>query len=156
MPANDDGAEHVPGTPNKGEFTMYARKNRSRKGQCFVEALVGSMVVIPIALAGLDFTVLVLTNSANDDLAKNAARAAANQAKKADATTAAQQYIDKFPTSPIILNVKLSGAVDYQDDKQVAVNTEMTVHLPVGFQGFDTLKFHAQAVEPVVAKPADV
>ncbi len=133
---------------------MKARRNR--KAQSLVEVLVGSFLLIPIALFGLDLSVLVLANTANDNLVKSAARAAANQASKPEAIAAARQCVSEFKTSPIIVEVKLADELKFEKQDSVVVKTIMTVKVPVGVAGLDILKFEAQAVEPVVALPADV
>ena len=127
-----------------------------RLGQSIIEVLVGCIFLIPMALAGLDVIVLVLANSANDSLVKNAARAAANQTTRNGALIAAQRCVDAFHTSNIIVGVEMAQNVDYQQDKNVSVKTVMTVKMPVGIAGFEIIKFQAQATEPVVAMPADV
>lgn len=139
---------------NGGENTAMARVNgRNKKGQGLVEVLAGAMLfLVPISLAALDLTTIVLVNSANDHLVKNCARAAADQEDQGKAQKAVQECISKFPKSVLIVDVALEGSVDYKDDDQVAVKTIMTVKLPVG----GSLKFHAQAVEPLVAKPSNV
>lgn len=131
-----------------------ARVNgRNRKGQGLVEVLAGAMLfLVPISLAALDLTTVVLANSANDHLVKNCARAAADQEDQSKAEKAASDCIAKFPKSAVIVDVNLEGSVEYKDDEQVAVKTVMTVKLPVG----GSIKFHAQAVEPIVAKPSNV
>jgi Flp pilus assembly protein TadG len=52
--------------------------SRKSKAQSIVETLVGSLFLIPMVLFLFDVAFLVLTNSANDTLAKSAARAAAS------------------------------------------------------------------------------
>ncbi|MBX9687317.1 MAG: hypothetical protein K2X27_11485 [Candidatus Obscuribacterales bacterium] len=135
---------------------MSLRTNaRNRKAQSLIEVLAGAMVfLVPISLAALDLSVMLVANSANDHLVKNVARAAADQDSQVKALDAAKQCLAKFPKSSIIVDVELDGGLDYQDDQQVAVKTVMIVKLPVSLGG--ELKFHALAVEPLVAKPSDV
>jgi Flp pilus assembly protein TadG len=129
---------------------------RTKKGQCFIEMIVGSMVLIPVCLVGLDFVALVLANSMNDSLAKSAARAAANQQTKPAAQAAALQVVSAFPISTMINDIKLTSPIDYNGKDKVAVNTTMTVRLPAPFPGFNQFDFRAQAVEPIVGKRADI
>lgn len=131
-----------------------ARVNgRKNKGQGLVEVLTGAMLfLVPISLGALDLTTIVLVNSANDHLVKNCARAAADQDDQNKAAKAAEECISKFPKSAVIVGVNLEGSVEYKEDDQVAVKTIMTVKLPIG----GSIKFHAQAVEPLVAKPSNV
>lgn len=132
------------------------RRRGQRHGQSLIEVIVGSFMLIPIALFGVDMTAIVLANTANDNLAKSAARAAANQDSREKAQAAARSCIGEFQKSAMIVDVQLSDGLSYQKDKSVVVKTRMTVKLPAAFQGFDLIKFEAQAVEPVLALPADV
>ena len=129
---------------------------KSKLGQCLIEVMIGSMLLIPIALLGVDLSAIVLANSANDSLVKSAARAAANQGNRQEAERAAADCVAGFRTSELILNVRMSGDFAYDASHTVLVKTIMTVKLPVGLKGFETVKFEAQAVEPVLAAPADV
>lgn len=57
---------------------MRKQKRKSRcKGQGFAEASVGILTLIPVVMCMLDLAALVLGCTANDNLARNAARAAA-------------------------------------------------------------------------------
>ena len=134
----------------------FERKRRTGRAQSLVEVLVGSIALIPIALIGIDLCVVVFANTANDSLAKTAARAAANQGSRQEANAAAVKCVDQFGKSSLILDVQLSQDFNYEKDKEVVVKTRMTVKLPAAPQGFDVLKFDAHAVAPVLAAPADV
>lgn len=116
---------------------------------------IGLMFLVPIALFGLDVAAVVLSNSFNDHLAKNAARAAANQKTPEAAKTAAQQAVARLQTSPIIVAIKLDD-VNYKSKDQVSVKTHIEVKLPAPFPGFAERQFIAQATEPVVGTPADL
>lgn len=86
---------------------MTARSNRKR-GQSIIETVVGIMFLVPIVLFLFDIAVLVLCNTANDNLAKSTCRAAAsatNGSGTGDATSAFQsatQVADSFNASSII------------------------------------------------------
>lgn len=129
---------------------------RSKSGQGLIEILAGSIILIGLGWLGLDVATIVLANSSNDGLAKSAARAAANQADKYTATEAANKCIKHFATGGVITKVGLEGDIDYQSKKNVVVRTTMQVRPPVTFPGFELITFHAQAVEPIVADPADL
>lgn len=132
---------------------MRNRSGRAQKGQVFIEVLCGIFILIPIALAGLDVMVLVLANSANDSLAKNCARAAANSQGSGAALTAAQQVVSHFPNSPLVEKVELDNSKLMFNTTAGAVVTEtvMTVRIPVTLPGTQTtVKFRARASEPVV------
>ncbi len=49
------------------------------RGNCLIETIVGGMVLVPLGLFGLDALTLAITSSMNNHLAKDAARASANQ-----------------------------------------------------------------------------
>ena len=57
---------------------MTVRSNRQSTGQSLIETVVGVMFLIPIVLFLLDIAVLVIANTANDNLVKSACRAAAS------------------------------------------------------------------------------
>lgn len=133
---------------------MRTRKGRNNKGQVFIEVLCGMFILIPIALFGLDLIVLILGNSANDTLAKNCARAAANAQNAGGAQAAAQQVVSHFPKSPLIDNVSLKST-NYVDKATVTVETEVVVHIPVTLPGtVSQVAFKARATEPIVGVSA--
>lgn len=135
---------------------MRKAGKRNPKGQVFIEVLCGMFVLIPIALAALDLMVLVLGNSANDSLAKNCARAAANEQSEANAKTAAEQVISHFPSSPLIEKVILDESkLTYDSKENVTTETVITVRMPVAFPGMEPkIDFRARATEPVVGVSA--
>lgn len=150
---------------------------RKRLGQSIIETVVGIIFLIPIVLFLFDVAVLVLSNTANDNLAKSAARAAASATDASgkgngnDAKTAASNIADNFATSPIIQksgdsfvtgfewnggsgnDVKSGEAITpAPSDGQVAVITTMKVVLPVPFPFLPASQdFKAKAVEPIVS-----
>lgn len=85
---------------------------RRRKGQSIIETIVGIIFLVPIVLFLFDVAVLVLASSANDNLAKSAARAAASavepappfngQGNKDVARAAADAICNNFAESTII------------------------------------------------------
>lgn len=86
---------------------MTARST-GKRGQSIIETVVGIMFLVPIVLFLFDVAVLVLANTANDNLAKSSCRAAAsatNASGTGDATsafTSATSVADSFATSAII------------------------------------------------------
>jgi hypothetical protein len=125
-------------------------RNRRPKAQALMEVLIGMFILIPIALFILDMVVLVVTNSANDSLAKNCARAAANEQTSTKANDAAQNVVASFHRSNIITNAILVGC-NYRDRDSVIVETAISVKLPVTVLGINcSPTFHASAVEPIV------
>ncbi len=156
---------------------MYMKSKRGRtSGQSIIETVVGIIFMIPIVLFLLDIAVLVMANTANDNLAKSAARAAAsakdtstNAGTSKAAFSAANTAANSFAESAIITKTSgdfLTGfcwnAVGGLDNQgwpgdapamgNVGVVTSMTVKLPVPFPFLpSTVDFQAKAVEPVVS-----
>ncbi|MBX9569915.1 MAG: hypothetical protein K2X77_13540 [Candidatus Obscuribacterales bacterium] len=150
---------------------------RKPLAQSIIETVVGIIFLIPIVLFLFDVAVLVLSNTANDNLAKSAARAAASATDSAgkgngdDAEKSAKAIADNFATSPIIQksggsfvtgffwNGGSGNQVSTGDpitpapgDGQVAVITTMRVVLPVPFPFLPAhTDFKAKAVEPIVS-----
>lgn len=104
-----------------------------------------------MGLFALDAVVLVLANSANDTLAKNCARAAANTQSANAAKQAAIQVVKAFPTSPYVENVGFLGSkLVYEKDK-VRTETVVIVKLPIALPGtVEKVAFHAASTEPLV------
>jgi hypothetical protein len=133
-------------------------KTRSKRGSGITESVVAAIVLIPLALCLLDLMALVVSNSMNDTLVKNMARAAANQTDSGAAFAAAENARQSFKPSPIISSINLE-TFDYPpngtQDPAVTVKTRMVVRMPVPFPFFgDSVQFVAQDVEPIVAQTA--
>jgi hypothetical protein len=90
---------------------------RRRRAQSIIETLVGIIFLIPVVLFLFDIAVLILANTANDHLAKAAARAAASATDSTGAAgdsfalTAAQNVVNNFKTSPLITDRNLQVLV---------------------------------------------
>ena len=154
-------------------------RSRRTVGQSIIETVVGIIFLIPIVLFLFDVAVLVLSNTANDNLAKSAARAAASATDGSgkgdgdEAEKAAKSIANNFAESPLI---KKSDGTDFvtgfhwnggtgnksvtggeaitpaPGDGQVAVITTMRVFLPVPFPFLpEKQDFKAKAVEPIVS-----
>jgi len=111
------------------------------------------MILIPIALLGIDLMTLVLANSANDTLCKNCARAAANAKDSGSGMAAAVQIVQDFKNSAIIEKVGFDTSKFVYNDGKGAVITEtvMLVNLPVVLPGMTPqVLFRARASQPVV------
>ncbi|HEY9868609.1 MAG TPA: hypothetical protein V6D08_05545 [Candidatus Obscuribacterales bacterium] len=94
-----------------------------------------------------------MTNSKADHVAKQAARAAANQPNLSMATQAVLKVISPqaVPRSSIIRDVYLDGPVDYIPNDTVEVNLKMSVSLPVPLPGIpQNQEFKARAMESIV------
>ena len=81
---------------------------RARRGQSIIETVVGIMFLVPIVLFLFDIAVLVLCNTANDNLAKSTCRAAASAVNgsgtgdAASAFSSATTVANSFAASSII------------------------------------------------------
>jgi Flp pilus assembly protein TadG len=124
-------------------------QTRNCKGQCLAEAAVAAIFLIPIVLAIIDLSTMVICNSINDDVAKNAARAAANLKDPNAGQAAAQQVVNAVQKSSIIQNVQLIGPT--YSNGSVTVQSKMDVHLPVAMVGMHDQTFVAQSVQPLLA-----
>lgn len=144
-------------------MTIVKRKRfRGKRGSSIVETAVGLLLLIPVALFLVDLVSIVLVQTANDQLAKQAARAAAETPDPGDGTAqgkaqgAAQQIVDAFPVSRLITNPQLLKC-DYTNTantSQVAVRTQVTCVLPVPLPfnaALSRFNFVAEATEPIVA-----
>jgi hypothetical protein len=149
--------DRIPCKVREGQSALVVgsgRKKGSRKahGQGLAEAIAAAIILIPLAFCLLDFIVLIIANSTNDTLAKNCARAAANQDSQVKALEAAQKSIKSFHASTIISAdaLQLSGFNYDQTKGYVTAQTMMKVHLPMPFPGYSDMTFQAMASEPIV------
>ena len=132
------------------------KRNRKANGQCFIEMAVGSMIMIPVMLYGLDIIAVGLSVSVNDHLAKEAARVAAVQTDSHAARMAAETVISRLKKSAIITNASItSDGFNYNDKDRVTVKTELYVRVPAPLPFLEGTKIYARAVEPIVANPVD-
>jgi hypothetical protein len=130
---------------------MRCRK-RAQQGSQLAEALVIGIFILMITLALIDLIVMVMANSVNDAAAKNAARAAANQADYPTAWQAAQNAV-KGPrgNSASFITTLILQKMDYSDHNNVSCTTKMQLKLPIPVPGIGgTFNFMAQATEPIV------
>lgn len=134
---------------------------RRRRGQSIIETVVGIIFLIPLVLFLLDVSVLVMAQTANDNLAKSAARAAASATNgpgglgnQGVGRAAADRVVADFALSSIITSKQIG---DFQYDTSspgnVIVETRIDVRPPVTFPGFAVFNFRARATEPIVALP---
>jgi hypothetical protein len=135
---------------NSGRFSG----KRKSRGEALISVGAGALLLISLAFFGLDLISLVLVNSANDRLARNAARAAANQQDQASASQAAAQVVQDFQTSMIVPMVQLA-TFNYTADQQVTVITSMNVKIPCGLPWVPNyVTFQAKDTEAIVGVPA--
>ena len=130
---------------------MMIRRNHCEKGASIAEAVTGLVVLVPIVLILIDISAIVLTQTANDDLAKHAARLAAGQSTPQLRQAAATSVVNNYPPSTMTSTPSL---VSYSEPnkQQVTVSTSMVCNLPVQvpFGGPTTQQFTAFATEPIV------
>lgn len=127
---------------------------RRTKGAGLVETIVIATVLVPVTLFFLDLIVLVMANSINDGACKNAARVAANQAAPLDAVNAIEKAIAAYRKNSILKSIRIVRMI-YDDVgyTTVSVETEVVVHLPIPFPGYNDVTFVAKDVEPILVKP---
>ena len=134
---------------------MFLRTRKSN-GAGIVEAVVGLFVVIPLVLALVDVGSMVVCQTSNDAMAKQAARAAAAAnivANPGSDQTAAQNIISNWPGksaiagAPTLVTFKGSAAAG-----QVYVRTQMTCVLPIPIpMAMTSINFQAEDTEPYTA-----
>lgn len=134
---------------------MKGKMMRKAKGQCLIEVTLAAIFFIPVVLMGMDLLAVTLANSVNDHLAKDAARAAANQQSMANAQTAAIKAINALKKSTIIENIEMVD-FQYQSNERVSVTTRVHVKLPAPFAFMERTKLIASATEPIVGTPVDL
>ena len=133
---------------------MRLPKNRWARGQSIMEVVVGLIVLIPIILLAVDATFLLTANRANQELAHNIARSAANQRSADTAEQAARKTVDEYARTSMIESVTLSEFSFDTTSKIVTAGTLMKVGLPVPIPGISVVQLNAQWAEPIVALPA--
>jgi|SRR5277367_3282353 len=146
------------------------RNGRRARGSSIVETAAGLFVVIPILLFFMDIGYVLVGQMANDALAKEAARAAAetNDLTGAQAMTAANNVATNYFASEDSMFIAPPGGFSSPDTAIASVNYNPTVagvqsgvvivttnivcKVPCPFPGFpNPLQFSATATEPIVA-----
>jgi Flp pilus assembly protein TadG len=130
------------------------KADRGQRGEALISVAIGASILITIAFFLLDIICMVLVNSSNDTLARNAARAAANQQDQASADAAANGVVQDFHTSGVIPDVQLVKFI-YLPNQKVTVVTSMNVKVPAGVPGVPAyITFNAQDTEAIVGVPS--
>ncbi|MBU6454804.1 MAG: hypothetical protein KGS72_23755 [Cyanobacteria bacterium REEB67] len=130
------------------------KNRRNSRASALVEAIVGIVVIIPIGLAAVDVVALISTSQTNEQIAEQAARAAACQRTAQDAQKAAEETCAKAPTSAIITAVQVES-VNFDPGKgQVTVITDMNIHVPIPMPWLEIFNLRAAAMQPIVSFPA--
>jgi Flp pilus assembly protein TadG len=131
-------------------------KRRKARGASLVEAILGFVVIIPIGLAAVDVACLISTSQSNEQVAEQAARAAATQRTDQQARKAAEETCDKTQTSAIITAVSIDS-INFDAAKgEVTVYTNMNVHVPIPMPWMTIFNLKASAMQPIVSFPAAI
>ncbi len=130
--------------------------NRNRRGSGIIETAAGLCIVIPVLFCLIDIAAVIVAQTANDQLSKECARAAAEQAVGAGQSSANTAYANfansglvvKDPGGPIVTY----GGIAPNDTVTATTNITCKLPIPVPFGGPATQKFTAFATEPVVGQ----
>ncbi|MCC7532149.1 MAG: hypothetical protein IT342_26840 [Candidatus Melainabacteria bacterium] len=114
-----------------------------------IEAALGALILIPIALAIVDLITIVIANSMNDTAVKNCARAGANQPNGNAAQLAGEKALATFKQSGIVKSLVLDE-LTWAENGVCTAKTIMVVKMPVPLAGFSEMTFNGKATEPVV------
>jgi len=121
-----------------------------------VETAAGLIFIIPVLFILIDIAALVMSQTANDSLAKQCARAAADQPSGSPTspqqTQAAQNAYNKYQDNSMVKKVNLT--VLDNGDGTITARTWIlcTLPIPVPFGGPATQQFEAFSTEPVVGQ----
>ncbi len=130
------------------QHAFYIKKKsyglNRHKGTAIIETTVGLFVLIPVLLLLLDVIALVIGQTINDDLAKNACKAASvvqsstpgQPPSRNDGLAAANAYLDTTlyrGSGGLVSEVTIPDSQFIWDatNAKVAVGTQITVNLPV-------------------------
>lgn len=132
---------------------MKVKFIRQPKGSSLIETIMGSILIIMIALFLVDVASVVICQTQNDAFAKHIARSAANQINYATGSSAMADVVSEFKknnTSNICTYQKAVLGAD-AGWTQVVARTEVTCVFPVPIPfGPSSMNFDAEATEPVV------
>jgi Flp pilus assembly protein TadG len=133
---------------------------KRKRGASLVEVTVGLFIIIPLFLAIIDLSAIVVGQIVNDAMAKRAARAAAHQENAGAAATAAQNVVSAYLPNGIVTSIAIEK-VDYDKDKsgRVIVETKTIINIPAPIQIVSIFQngraMHARATEPIVMLTAN-
>lgn len=136
-------------------------KNSKRKGSAIFETCVGISLLLPVFFLLVDIIAMVLSQSINDDLAKQAAYYEGSQTANdaASSPNAADTYINGTPyantTNGWIRNAQVIKVNWAADNSNVQVITQVTCYLPIAMPPFvpATFNFQSQFTAPISAIP---
>lgn len=133
---------------------------KRKRGASLVEVTVGLFIIIPMFLAIIDLSAIVVGQIVNDAMAKRAARAAAHQENAGAATTAAQNVVSAYLPNGIVTSIAIEK-VEFDKDKsgKVVVETKTIINIPAPIQIVSIFQngraMHARATEPIVMLTAN-
>ena len=132
------------------------KNRRNNRGTSLVEMVTGAIFFIPIALVAVDLVSLSMIEQVNDHIARDAARAAANQLSQVDATAAAMKALSNYKTNTLISKVELKECTFDPKTGSVQVQTSIEARVPAPVVGFKGKTLVAQSFQPIVGLPADL
>ncbi|GEM_PF-559531 len=142
---------------------MRNRATKGAKAQSLVETVAGLCILVPVLLALLDIGVVMIAGTIANNLAKQAARAAANvvQTNSTAANNAVQEVQKRFPPSSMFPKATLTlqgydaskPPTNYGYGSNITVIADVTVNLPVPIPMLNvgpTVDIKTQSTEPVL------
>lgn len=137
-------------------------QRRRCRASSIVETVAGLILIIPLMLFFVDIIGVLLCQTANNALAKEAARAAAEATTSANAQTAAQNIVTQFYDNNTSMFtgganfVTATFSYNASNSGVVIVQTQMTCYFPFPIPGVPSpndkqATFGATATEPIVA-----
>jgi Flp pilus assembly protein TadG len=141
--------------PSNATNTEPRRRHAGhRRGQGIAEVAAIAVILIPFALAIVDIGALILSGIVCTDLAKQAARAAANSASQSEAQGAVSDVLSKTQVSNSFQSFNLQlTRFDNTAGGVVTVTCTVTVTLPVAVPILGvgpTVPLQTQHSEPIV------
>ncbi|HEY9715999.1 MAG TPA: hypothetical protein V6C69_00915 [Trichormus sp.] len=129
-------------------------KRRNQTASALIEAMVGFFILIPLALAAGDLTVLFQTAQVNEEFAEQLARLCSTLPDKTNAVKACQDVIKQYHHGANITDVRLKQLDFDLGLQEVRVSTAMDVKMPIPFPGFQSQTVEAAVKQPIVSIPA--
>jgi len=135
------------------------KSRRTKRAASLVEVIAGLFILIPLFLCMIDLSAVVIGQIVNDALAKRAARAAAQKATSAEASTAAQSIVNAYQVNGIVSQASIiSVTFNAGNTGNVVVETQVQINLPAPIPFVPLLSngrnMNARATEPIVMLPA--
>lgn len=135
---------------------------RTRKAATIAETAAGLFIIIPVFLLLADVIAVLIAQTQNDSLAKQAARAASEKDEKVPARTAADQVITNFGSTSLVSNPTITMFRYNKDGTEppaplgglyVQTSVRCNLPVPVPFSQLDHVDLAAEATETTVALP---